>query len=139
MILKATQCNILPESLRPSIKPIFEIVNINTNSISNGGTQMKREMKWFVFGLAIIMAMFAMTIFQDTTEDLTEVAILESQKHFEEAQKAVSDNNLELALIHLDAIHERTPAWFESRELHWQVKEDLNSMYAKQTEAKAVQ
>ena len=100
---------------------------------------MRQEMKWFAFGLAIIMAVFAMTIFKGPTEDLTEVAILESQKHFEEAQKAVSENDLELALNHLDAIHERTPAWFESREMHWQVKEDLNSMYAKQAEEKAVQ
>ena len=91
---------------------------------------MRREMTWFAFGLAIILGVFAITIFKGPTENVSDIAMLESQQHYEEAQKAVSDNNLELALNHLDAIQERTPAWYESRELYWQVKTELNT-YAK--------
>lgn len=136
MILKATKCSVSPESLRPSIKPIFELINtVNTKS----GRWIGLKTKWFAFGLAIILGVFAITIFKGPTENVSDIAMLESQQHYEEAQKAVSDNNLELALNHLDAIQERTPAWYESRELHWKVKEDLNSMYAQKEAQKAVQ
>jgi len=98
---------------------------------------MRKEMTWFAFGLAIIMGVFAITILKGPTGNIADVAKLESQQHYAEAQKAVSEGNLELALTHLEAIKERTPAWYNSRELHWKVKEDLNT-YA-QTKAQAVQ
>ena len=134
MILEATNCEVAPESLRPSVKPIFELMN--KKSKEGGGPKMKQEMKWFAFGLAVIIGIFAITIFKGPTEEVTEVAVLESQHHYEEAQKALNENDLELAMTHLDAIQERTPAWFESRELHWKVKEDLN-MYARQQQQEA--
>jgi len=135
MILKATNCNVSPESLRPSIKPIFEL--ISTKSEVRGDIKIKQEIRWFPLGLAIIMGVFAITILIGPTGDITDVVKLESQQHYAEAQKAVSEGNLELALTHLEAIKERTPAWYNSRELHWKVKEDLNT-YA-QTKAQAVQ
>ena len=138
-ILEVTNCDVSPGSLRPSFKPIFELMNKKQEE--GGGPRMRQEMKWFAFGLAIIIGIFAITIFKGPTEDVTQVAVIESQQHYEEAQKALSEDDLELALTHLDAIHERTPAWYESRELHWKVKEDIN-MYARQQqqqEAQAVQ
>jgi outer membrane protein assembly factor BamD (BamD/ComL family) len=86
---------------------------------------MRREMTWFAFGLAIIIGVFAIVILKGPT-DLSDTAILESQQHFEEAKKAVSNGDMELALTHLEAIHKRTPAWYDSRELHWKVKEEVN-------------
>ena len=136
MILEATNCEVTPESLRPSVKPIFEIMNKKNEE--GGGPKMRQEMKWFAFGLAVIIGIFAITIFKGPTEEVTEVAVLESQYHYEEAQKALNENDLELAMTHLDAIQERTPAWFESREMHWKVKEDMN-MYARQQQAPALQ
>jgi outer membrane protein assembly factor BamD (BamD/ComL family) len=65
-------------------------------------------------------------IFRGPT-DVSESVIAQSQQHYEEAQKAMSTGNLELAMSHLEAIEKRTPAWYESRELHWKVKEDLNT------------
>ncbi len=93
---------------------------------------MRQEMTWFAFGLAIILGVFAIVMLKGPT-DLTETAVLESQHHYEEAQKATKDGDLELALSHLDAIQKRTPAWYESRELHWQVKAELNK-YAQRTQ-----
>jgi len=136
MILEVTDCKVAPESLRPSVKPIFELMNKKNEG---GGPKMKQEMKWFAFGLAIIIGIFAITIFKGPTEEVTEVAVLESQHHYEEAQKALNESDLDLALAHLDAIDERTPAWFESRELHWKVKEDINMYARQQQEAQAVQ
>ena len=138
-ILEVTNCDVSPESLRPSVKPIFDLMNKKQEE--GGVPKMRQEMKWFAFGLAIIIGIFAITIFKGPTEDVTQVAVLESQQHYEQAQKALSEDNLELALTHLDSIQERTPAWYESREMHWKVKEDIN-MYARQQqqqEAQAVQ
>ena len=87
---------------------------------------MKRENAWFAIGLAIIIGVFAIVIFRGPT-DVSESVIAQSQQHYEEAQKAMSTGNLELALSHLEAIEKKTPAWYESRELHWKVKEDLNT------------
>jgi outer membrane protein assembly factor BamD (BamD/ComL family) len=87
---------------------------------------MKRENAWFAIGLAIIIGVFAIVIFRGPT-DVSESVIAQSQQHYEEAQKAMSTGNLELAMSHLEAIEKRTPAWYESRELHWKVKEDLNT------------
>ncbi len=86
---------------------------------------MRRENIWFAVGLAIIIGVFAIVILKGPT-DVSESVIAASQQHYEEAKKAVNDGNLELALNHLDAIEKRTPAWYESRELHWKVKEELN-------------
>jgi len=87
---------------------------------------MKRENAWFAIGLAIIIGVFAIVIFRGPT-DVSESVIAQSQQHYEEAQKAMNTGNLELAMSHLEAIEKRTPAWYESRELHWKVKEDLNT------------
>ncbi len=87
---------------------------------------MKRENAWFAIGLAIIIGVFAIVILRGPT-DVSESVIAQSQQHYEEAQKAISTGNLELAMTHLEAIEKRTPAWYESRELHWKVKEELNT------------
>jgi outer membrane protein assembly factor BamD (BamD/ComL family) len=87
---------------------------------------MKRENAWFAIGLAIIIGVFAIVIFRGPT-DVSDTVIAQSQQHYEVAQKAVSEGNLELAMSHLEAIEKRTPAWYESRELHWKVKEELNT------------
>jgi outer membrane protein assembly factor BamD (BamD/ComL family) len=87
---------------------------------------MKRENAWFAIGLAIIIGVFAIVILRGPT-DVSESVIAQSQQHYEEAQKAMSTGNLELAMTHLEAIEKRTPAWYESRELHWKVKEELNT------------
>ena len=87
---------------------------------------MRREMQWFAFGLALIIGVFAIVLFKGPTTDLTETAIIESQQNFEEAQEAFNEGNLEVALAHLESIQERTPAWYESRELHWQIKAEMN-------------
>ncbi|MEW6600885.1 MAG: hypothetical protein AB1499_07935 [Nitrospirota bacterium] len=87
---------------------------------------MRKETTWFALGLAIIVAVFAVVIVKGPNTDLSQTAIIESQQHLEEAKKAVGNGDMELALVHLDAIHERTPAWYECRELHWKVKEEVN-------------
>ena len=87
---------------------------------------MKRENAWFAIGLAIIIGVFAIVILRGPT-DVSESVIAQSQQHYEEAQKAMSTGNLELAMSHLESIEKRTPAWYESRELHWKVKEELNT------------
>ena len=87
---------------------------------------MKRENAWFAIGLAIIIGVFAIVILRGPT-DVSDSVIAQSQQHYEEAQKAISTGNLELAMTHLEAIEKRTPAWYESRELHWKVKEELNT------------
>jgi outer membrane protein assembly factor BamD (BamD/ComL family) len=56
--------------------------------------------------------------------------IANSQQHYEEAIKAVSEGNLEVAMSRLEAIEKKTPAWYESRELYWKIKTELNT-YAK--------
>ena len=87
--------------------------------------EMRREKIWFVLGLAIIVGVFAMVIVKGPS-DVSESVIAKSQQHYEVAIKAVSEGNLELAMSHLEAIEKRTPAWYESREIHWKVKEELN-------------
>jgi outer membrane protein assembly factor BamD (BamD/ComL family) len=86
---------------------------------------MRREKIWFVLGLAIIVGVFAMVIVRGPS-DVADSVIAQSQQHYEEAKKAIEVGNLELAMTHLDAIEKRTPAWYESREMHWKVKEELN-------------
>lgn len=86
---------------------------------------MRRETTWFAFGLALIIGVFAIVILKGPSE-VSESMIAESQYHFEEAQKAIDEGNLELAMTHLEAIEKRTPAWYESRDLHWKIKEELN-------------
>jgi outer membrane protein assembly factor BamD (BamD/ComL family) len=86
---------------------------------------MRLEKMWFVLGLAIIIGVFAMVIVRGPS-DVSESVIAQSQQHYEEAKKAINEGNLELAMSHLEAIEKRTPAWYESREIHWKVKEELN-------------
>jgi len=88
---------------------------------------MRRENVWFAFGLALIIGVFAIVLLKGPTTDLTETALIESQQNFEKAQRAYEDGDLEVALAHLESIQERTPAWYESRDLHWQVKAELNT------------
>ncbi len=92
-------------------------------------------MAWFSLGLAIIIGVFVILILKGPT-DLSETAILESQQHFEEAKKAIDNNDLELAMKHLEAIHKRTPAWYESRELYWKLKEEMNKYAKKELDKK---
>jgi outer membrane protein assembly factor BamD (BamD/ComL family) len=94
---------------------------------------MRRENAWFVFGLALIVGVFAIVLFKGPTTEQTEMALIESQQHYEEAQKAYDSGDLELALAHLESINERTPAWYESRDFHWQIKAEINT-YARARE-----
>ena len=83
----------------------------------------------FSLGLGMLLGIFSFIIFQGPTE-FSNSEIAQSQQHYEEAKQAVSEGNLELAVSRLEAIEKKTPAWYESRELYWQVKTELNT-YAK--------
>ena len=122
-ILKATDCKVSPETLRPSLRPIFRVV-------SGKKRALERRTTGFAVALAIVLGVFATVIFQGPTE-FSDSMIAESWQHFEQAQKAYDNGNLEFALSHLEAIEKRTPAWYESRDLHWQIKAELNT-YAKE-------
>ena len=127
-ILKTTNCNVSPEILRPSLKPIFQLISTKKRALVQRTTA-------FALSLAIVLGTFAAIIFQSPT-DFSDTVMVESQRHYEVAKKAFSNNDLEFALSHLEAIEKKTPAWYESRELHWQVKEELNT-YA-QTKSEAI-
>ncbi len=129
MILKATNYKVSPVTLRPSLKPIFELTSIKRRALV-------RRMSSFAFALAIIFGLFTIVIFKGPTE-FSDPVLLESQHHYEEAQKAAKDGDFDLALSHLEAIEKKSPAWYESREFHWQVKTELNK-YA-QTKSKTMQ
>lgn len=116
-ILEATDCKVSPEMLRPSLKPIFGL-------ISNKRRSLLQRKAGFIFGMAIVLVIFAAMIFQVPTE-FHDSVIAKSWYHYEEAKNAVSNGDLEFALSHLNAIEKRTPAWHESRELHQKVREDL--------------
>jgi hypothetical protein len=118
-ILQCTKCKVSPETLRPSLKPIFQL-------ISDKKRVLFQRTAGFTFALVIVLGIFSFAIFQGPSE-FSRAAIAQSQQHYEEAQKAINTGNLELALSHLEAIEKKTPAWYESRELHWKVKEDLNT------------
>ena len=128
-ILAATDCKVSPEMLRPSLKPIFRV-------ISNKRRALLQRTAGFVFGMAIVLGIFAAMIFQVPTA-FQDSVIAESWYHYDEAKNAVSNGDLEFALSHLNAIEKRTPAWYESRELHQKVREDLH-MYV-QTEMQSHQ
>jgi hypothetical protein len=124
MILKATDCKVSPETLRPSLNPIFQLLN-------NRRRVFLQKMIGFAVGLAMVLGVFAFVIFQGPT-DFSESVIAQNQQHYEEARKAVTDGNLELAMSHLEAIEKKTPAWYESRELYWQIKTELNTYARKE-------
>lgn len=128
MILKATNCNVYPETLRPNLKPIFQL-------ISDKKRVLMRKMLCFSSGLVIILGIFAFVIFQESPE-FSDSVIAESHYHYEVAKKAVNEGNLELAISHLEAIERHTPAWYDSREFHWKVKEELNKYAQKQSQVK---
>jgi len=124
MILKATDCQVSPETLRPSLNPIFLL-------LINKRRAFVQKMIGFTVGLGIVLGVFAFLIFQGPTE-FSESVIAKNQQHYEEAMKAVSEGNLELAMSRLEAIEKKTPAWYESRELYWQVKTELNTYARKE-------
>ena len=118
-ILECTNCKVSPETLRPSLKPIFQLIGDKKRVLF-------QRMAGFTFALVIVLGIFSFAIFRGPSE-FSQSVIAKNQQHYEEAQKAISTGNLELALSHLEAIEKKTPAWYESRELHWKVKEDLNT------------
>ena len=122
MILKATYCHVSPETLRPSLNPIFLL-------LSNKRRAFVQKMIGFTVGLGMVLGVFAFLIFRGPTE-FSESVIAKSQQHYEEAIKAVSGGDLEVAMSRLEAIEKKTPAWYESRELYWKIKTELNT-YAK--------
>ena len=124
MILKATDCQVSPETLRPSLNPIFLL-------LINKRRAFVQKMIGFTVGLGMVLGVFAFLIFQGPTE-FSESVITKNQQHYEEAMKAVSEGNLELAMSRLEAIEKKTPAWYESRELYWQVKTELNTYARKE-------
>jgi hypothetical protein len=127
-VLQTTKCDVSPEMLRPSLKPILQLINTQKRALV-------RRTAAFALSLAVVLVTFAAIVFQSPS-DFSDSVIVESQRHYEEAKNAFSNNDLEFALSHLEAIEEKTPAWYESRELHWQVKEELNT-YA-HTKAEAI-
>ncbi|MEW6600886.1 MAG: hypothetical protein AB1499_07940 [Nitrospirota bacterium] len=118
-ILKATNCEVSPETLRPSLKPIFQLIGDRRRAFV-------RRMTGFACGLVTVLGIFAFMIFSGPAE-FPDAVIAESQHHYEEARKAAGSGEFDLALSHLNAIEKKTPAWYESRDLHWRVKEELNT------------
>jgi hypothetical protein len=127
-ILQVTKCNVSPETLRPSLKPIFQLVSDKKRAFT-------RRMACFASALALVLGVFAFVVFQGPPE-FSDSVIAESQHHYEEAKKAVIDGNLELAMSHLEAIEKHTPAWYDSREFHWKVKEEMNKYAQTQSHVK---
>lgn len=127
-VLQTTDCDVSPEMLRPSLKPILQLIGTKKRALV-------RRTAAFALSLAVVLVTFAAIVFQSPS-DFSDSVLVESQRHYEEAKNAFSNNDLEFALSHLEAIEKKTPAWYESRELHWQVKEELNT-YA-QTKAEAI-
>jgi hypothetical protein len=125
-ILKATNCKVSPETLRPNLKPIFQLINDRKRVLV-------RRMIAFAFALVTVLGVFAILIFNQP-DKFSDSVIAESQHHYEEAKKAVSNGDLEAALSHLESIEKRTPAWYDSRELHWHVKTEVNKYAQKKQE-----
>ncbi len=125
-ILQVTNCNVSPETLRPSLKPIFQIISDKKRALT-------RKMTCFASALALVFTILAFLIFQGPPE-FSDSIIAESQHHYEEAKKAVNEGNLELAISHLEAIKKHTPAWYDSREFHWKVKEEMNKYAQKESQ-----
>ncbi len=124
-VLQTTKCDVSPDMLRPSLKPIFQLINTKK-------WVLVRRTTAFALSLAIVLVTFAAIIFQSPA-DFSDSVLVESQRHYEEAKNAFSNNDLEFALSHLEAIEKKTPVWYESRELHWQVKEELNTYARKES------
>ena len=122
MILKATDCHVSPETLRPSLNPIFLLLSTKRRAFV-------QKMIGFTVGLGMVLGVFAFLIFRGPTE-FSESVIAKNQQHYEEAINAVSEGDLEVAMSRLEAIEKKTPAWYESRELYWKIKTELNT-YAK--------
>lgn len=127
-ILQVTNCNVSPETLRPSLKPIFQL-------ISDKKRAFNRKMTIFASALTLVFVIFAFLI-SHNPPDFSDTIIAESYHHYEEAKKAVNEGNLELAISHLEAIEKHTPAWYDSRELHWKVKEEMNKYAQKESQIK---
>jgi len=124
MILKATDCHVSPETLRPSLDPIFLFLSTRRRAFV-------QKMIGFTVGLGMVLGIFAFLIFRGPSE-FSESVIAQSRQHYEEATKAVSEGNLEVAMSKLEAIEKKTPAWYESRELYWQIKTELNTYARKE-------
>ena len=119
MVLKATDCQVSPETLRPSLNPIIFL-------LSNKKRAFMQKMIGFSLGLGMLLGIFSFLIFQGPTE-FSDSIIAQSQQHYEQARQAVREGRFELALSKLEAIEKKTPAWYESRELYWQIKTELNT------------
>ncbi len=124
MILKATDCQVSPETLRPSLNPIFLLLKSKRRAFF-------QKMLGFSVGLAMVLGVFAFLIFREPPE-FSKSVMAESQHRYEEAVRAVQDGNLEIALSRLEAIEKKTPAWYESRELYWKIKTELNTYARKE-------